>query len=77
MLAPNDASNRTPRGAASQSDDGCRRKLSTHHPRLEVRYWTGKYWEPLYGARFHEVLNALDLTPNARNNRLPEGSPVD
>ena len=40
-------------------------KLSTHHPRLEVRYWTGKYWEPLYGARFHEVLNALDLTPNA------------
>jgi len=22
-------------------------------------------WEPLYGARFHEVLNALDLTPNA------------
>ena len=33
--------------------------------RLEVRYWTGKYWEPLYGARFHEVLNALDLTPNA------------
>lgn len=38
-------------------------KLSTHHPRLEVRYWTGKYWEPLYGARFHEVLNALDLTP--------------
>ena len=39
-------------------------KLSTH-PRLEVRYWTGKYWEPLYGARFHEVLNALDLTPNA------------
>jgi hypothetical protein len=39
-------------------------KLSTHHPRLEVRYWTGKYWEPLYGARFHEVLNALDLTPN-------------
>lgn len=40
-------------------------KLSTHHPRLEVRYWTGKYWEPLCGARFHEVLNALDLTPNA------------
>ena len=40
-------------------------KLSTHHPRLEVRYWTGKYWEPLYGARFHEVLNALDLTQNA------------
>ena len=39
-------------------------KLSTHHPRLEVRYWTGEYWEPLYGARFHEVLNALDLTPN-------------
>ena len=35
-------------------------KLSTHHPRLEVRYWTGEYWEPLYGARFHEVLNALD-----------------
>ena len=42
-------------------------KLSTHHPRLEVRYWTGKYWEPLYGARFHEVLNALDLTPNAKS----------
>ena len=41
-------------------------KLSTHHPRLEVRYWTGEYWEPLYGARFHEVLNALDLTPNDR-----------
>ena len=39
-------------------------KLSTHHPRLEVRYWNGKYWEPLYGARFHEVLNAL-VTPNA------------
>jgi len=39
-------------------------KLSTHHPRLEVRYWTGEYWEPLYGGRFHEVLNTLDLTPN-------------
>ena len=49
-------------------------KLSTHHPRLEVRYWTGKYWEPLYGARFHEVLNALDLTPNASFSREPERS---
>ena len=46
-------------------------KLSTHHPRLEVRYWTGKYWEPLYGARFHEALNALDLTPNAGANSAP------
>ena len=40
-------------------------KLSAHHPRLEVRYWTGEYWEPLYGARFHEVLDTLELTPNA------------
>ena len=48
-------------------------KLSTHHPRLEVRYWTGKYWEPLYGARFHEVLNALDLPPNASLSGLPLG----
>lgn len=39
-------------------------KLSAHHPRLEVRYWTGEYWEPLYGARFHEVLDTLELTPN-------------
>lgn len=45
-------------------------KLSTHHPRLEVRYWTGEYWEPLYGARFHEVLDALDLPPNP--NSTPE-----
>jgi len=43
-------------------------KLSTHHPRLEVRYWTGEYWEPLYGARFHEVLDALALTPNDTGN---------
>jgi len=50
-------------------------KLSTHHPRLEVRYWTGKYWEPLYGARFHEVLNALDLTPNAAISRPVQEKP--
>ena len=29
-----------------------------------AEYASCKYWEPLYGARFHEVLNALDLTPN-------------
>ena len=48
-------------------------KLSTHHPRLEVRYWTGEYWEPLYGARFHEVLDTLELTPNDQHEG-PEAS---
>ena len=38
-------------------------KLSTLHPRLEVRYWTGEFWEPLHGARFHEVLDSLNPTP--------------
>ena len=38
-------------------------KLRTLHPRLEVRYWTGEFWEPLHGARFHEVLDSLNPTP--------------
>lgn len=41
-------------------------RLSTYDPRLEVRHWTGECWEPLYGVRFHEVLDALVLTPNSR-----------
>ena len=24
-------------------------RVRTQHPRLEVRYWTGAYWEPLTG----------------------------
>jgi hypothetical protein len=38
-------------------------KLRTFHPRLEVRYWTGEFWEMLYGPRFDAVLDALDPTP--------------
>ena len=38
-------------------------KLSTPHPRLEVRYWTGEYWEPLHGALFYAALDALFTVP--------------
>jgi len=38
-------------------------KLRTLHPRLEVRYWTGEFWEMLYGTRFDAVIDSLDPTP--------------
>lgn len=33
--------------------------LRQGHPRLEVRYWTGQWWEPLHGVRLDECLNAI------------------
>lgn len=38
-------------------------KLRSFHPRLEVQYWNGEFWEMLYGPRFDAVLDALDPTP--------------
>lgn len=43
-------------------------KLRRGHPRLEVRYWTGQWWEPLTGVKLDECLDALrpiDTTPPA------------
>ena len=47
-------------------------KLSMH-PRIELRYWTGDRWEPMYGPHLDAVLDELEpapqyevpLTPNA------------
>ena len=38
-------------------------KLKSFHPRLEVRYWTGQHWEPLYGERLDRVLDSIDPVP--------------
>ncbi len=37
--------------------------LRKGHPRLEVRYWTGAFWDPLYGVRLDECLAALLAAP--------------
>lgn len=38
-------------------------KLRNPHPRLRVEYWTGRWWEPLQGAKLDETLDALEPAP--------------
>lgn len=35
------------------------RRMRHPHPRLEVRYWTGEYWEPLYGEGCDDRIDAI------------------
>lgn len=52
--------------------------LSTHHPRLEVRYWTGSYWEPMYGVALDRLLETLaPAPPAATGDSTPPSEPAD
>lgn len=39
-------------------------KVRRWHPRLEVRYWTGQWWEPLSGEKLDAALDGLEQAPN-------------
>lgn len=38
-------------------------KLRHPHPRLRVEWWTGQWWEPLWGSKLDEALDALVPIP--------------
>ena len=39
-------------------------KLRCWHQRLEVRYWTGQWWEPLTGEKLDAAIDGLEQAPN-------------
>lgn len=42
---------------AAEKDAERYQKLRRWHPRIEVRYWTGEYWEPLIDDKLDAVLD--------------------
>jgi hypothetical protein len=44
---------------ATPKDASRMQTLRQGHPRLELRYWTGQWWEPLYGEKVNEFLDIL------------------
>lgn len=70
----------TPTGAASRAEGanltdvlGAERyqKLRRWHQRLEVRYWTGQWWEPLTGEALDVALDNLPPAPEFEVSLAP------
>lgn len=51
-------------------------KLRRWHPRLEVRYWTGQWWEPLTGEKLDAALDGLEQAPNMELTGSAASSPI-
>lgn len=49
-------------------------KLRRWHPRLEVRYWTGQWWEPLTGEKLDAAIDGLEQAPNHSLSTLMQSS---
>lgn len=52
-------------------------KIRRWHPRLEVRYWTGQWWEPLTGEKLDAALDGLEQAPNATGEARPKWSEAE
>lgn len=39
------------------------RRARRWHPRLQASYWTGQWWEPLYGDALDARIDSLDEVP--------------
>lgn len=50
--------------AAKQAlDAGRYRRFKRWHPRLQTSYWTGQWWEPIYGEKMDACVDSLDEVP--------------
>jgi hypothetical protein len=51
-------------GSGQDAIDAARyRRFRRWHPRMQVSYWTGQWWEPLYAEKMDACVDALDEVP--------------
>jgi hypothetical protein len=47
----------------AEKDSARYRRFRRWHPRLQTSYWTGKWWEPIYGEKMDVCVDWLDEVP--------------
>ncbi|PXW28216.1 hypothetical protein [Paraburkholderia caballeronis] len=47
-------------GAHDAQDAARYRRFRRWHPRLQTSYWTGQWWEPIYGEKMDACVDSLD-----------------
>lgn len=52
-------------------DGGRYNVLRRWHPRLEIRYWTGQWWEPLYGEKLDKCIDDLEKVSQQTMHQVP------